>query len=178
MASEHSCFYSFCPFGVSCSCPLRQEWNLNHHQLESSKLSELLELLVGKRALVALELRLLRWRKGPARSPSTPWKCFAEQFVYDVVIAGRLSMTKRNRCTILHTLYRAAILSRPLVVLYFVYHSAKSCLHLCLTFGSTRSDVPQTRSRSNRGSSTKVRWNLEPAFCMRPSKIVRARNCR
>lgn len=39
-------------------------------------------------------------------------------------------------------------------------------------------EVPQTRRRSSKGSSAKVRWKRGPAFWMRPSSKTSARSCR
>lgn len=74
-------------------------------------------------------------------------------------------------------LYKPAILSIPGVVLYLV-HSANKTLQRSLTWGSERSDVPETRSRSSSGSSTNALWKREPAFWMSPSRIVSARSWR
>jgi len=64
------------------------------------------------------------------------------------------------------------------VFLYWPAQLRKRTEHFFFTSGSDRSDVPQTRSRSRRGSSAKARWKRGPAFWMRPSSRVSARSWR
>lgn len=76
------------------------------------------------------------------------------------------------------TLYSLATLSNPGVVLYSFAQFRNSSEHFFLTSGSLKSLVPQTRSRSSSISSAKDRWKREPAFWMRPSRMVSARSWR
>lgn len=64
------------------------------------------------------------------------------------------------------------------MLLYVWLQPAKRTWHLARTSFSDMGEVAQTLNLSRRGSSTKARWNRDPAFCMRPSRMVSARSWR
>ena len=75
------------------------------------------------------------------------------------------------------TWYNTATRSSPGVFLYSEAQLRNISEHFFFTSGSERFEVPQTRTRSSRGSSLKVRWKRGPAFWIRPSSSTRALSC-